>query len=350
MRFRISRSYPLVLPVAVVALFLSSAAYAEQQQAATPKKTEFMRFVDDGQGGGKLETAIGTYKNDDGVTVHLVGAVHIADEEYYDGLNKTFKDYDALLYEMVKPKDAGVPQPGEERNNSVISIIQRFMKDALDLKFQLDAIDYTRPNFVHADLDAETFQKMEEERGESIWGLMLQQMLKEMANPPQDQPEMGLGDILGALTAPDRARQLKLMLGKQFGHIEEQMSAFGGTVLLTERNKACFKVLDKEIADGKKNIGIFYGAGHMSGMEKMLKHRGFHRTGLEWRVSWDLTQDAKHDNADADEDAPAPHAHKHADADEDDAKPAPKSKPKHGDADEGEDSKGVTKTAYHRRA
>src|SRR5437868_1444343 len=128
-------------------------------------KTQFIKFVEDNHGGGKLETAIATYKNDAGVTVHLVGALHIGEKEYYDGLNKTFEGYDALLYEMVKPKDAPAPRPGF-KSNSMVSMFQRFLKDQLELTFQLDAIDYGKSNFVHADLDAETFAKMQEERGE----------------------------------------------------------------------------------------------------------------------------------------------------------------------------------------
>ena len=288
MRFRI----PQPLPAALLLLFVSTASYAQQQPDES--KTEFLRFVDDHHGGGKLETAIVSYQNEAGVKVHLVAAIHIADQSYYDALNKTFKGYDAVLYEMVKPRNAAPPQPGEERSTSFITVIQRFMKDTLDLKFQLDQIDYTAPNFVHADLDYETFEKMEADRGESIWSLMLQQMLKQMANPPENQPEIGLPDLLNALSSPDRARQLKLLLGKQFGDIEAQMSGFGGTVLITERNKACFKVLDHELADGKKNMGIFYGAGHMTDMEQRLLSRGFHRTTLEWRVGWDLTEGAGH--------------------------------------------------------
>jgi hypothetical protein len=285
------RRIPRPLPVAL--FLLTFVSFSQAQRDETPQKTEFLKFIDDGKGGGKLETAIATYQNGDGAVVHLVGAVHIADQSYYDGLNKTFKGYDSVLYEMVKPKDSAPPQPGEERSGSMISVIQRFMKDTLDLKFQLDAIDYTAPNFVHADLDAETFQKMEAERGESIWTLMLQQMLKQMTDPPANQPEIGIGDLFAALTSPDRARQLKLILGRQFGDIEAQMSGFGGTVLITERNKACFKVLDHEIADGKKNLGIFYGAGHMSDMEKRLLDRGFHKTDVQWRIGWDMSADSE---------------------------------------------------------
>ena len=36
--------------------------------------------------------------------VDLVGAVHIADKRYYRDLNRRFKKYDAVLYELVAPE------------------------------------------------------------------------------------------------------------------------------------------------------------------------------------------------------------------------------------------------------
>ena len=76
----------------------SEVAAAEEDAA---KKTEFLRFVEGGDGGGKLESAIATYRNADGVKVHLVSALHVGEKSYYQGLSKTFETYDALLYEMV---------------------------------------------------------------------------------------------------------------------------------------------------------------------------------------------------------------------------------------------------------
>lgn len=256
-------------------------------------ETPFIRFVDDHKGGGKLETAIVTYKNANGVTVHLVAALHVGEKSYYAGLNQTFAKYDALLYEMIKPRGAPPPAPGVQ-SRSGISMIQRFLKDMLKLDFQLDDIDYTRHNFVHADLDAQTFLSLEKQRGESILGIMLKSMLNEMqkeaAGQGRKQQITGI-DLLMALRAPDRADQLKLLLARQFDDIEAQMEGLdgpNGSVIITERNKKCIATLKKAIADGDKNIGIFYGAGHMHDMEKRVEAMGFHKTGEEWRVSWDI--------------------------------------------------------------
>ena len=89
-----------------------------------------------------------------------MSAVHIAEESYYRDITKRFQADDAVLYEMVKPRGMAPPRPGQQSDHAV-SRLQRFLKDKLNLAFQLDAIDYTRPNFVHADLDAETFQQLQ---------------------------------------------------------------------------------------------------------------------------------------------------------------------------------------------
>ena len=71
--------------------------------ASTPttEPTHFVRYVENPDGSSRLEVAETAYENAKGVDVHLIGAVHIADPEFYEGLNEEFKHYDALLYELV---------------------------------------------------------------------------------------------------------------------------------------------------------------------------------------------------------------------------------------------------------
>ena len=258
---------------------------------------EYLRFVDDNHGGGKLQVAVGTYKNDNGVTVHLVGAVHVGEKQYYEGLNKEFEKYDALLYEMVKPANMGAPVKGA-KPQSMISMFQHFLKDVLELDFQLDDIDYTKAEFRprrprRRDLpeDAGGARRVDDgpdARPDDA------QMAKQMEGGEQAkaQPEMSLLDLIDAFNSPDRARQFKLILGRSFGDVEEQMSGMEGTVLVTERNKKALSVLKDTIKSGKKNIGVFYGAAHMHDMESRLALMGFKRTGLEWRTAWDMTANA----------------------------------------------------------
>lgn len=283
--------------IALSAIVAFPRAFAEapaQKADRTEAKTKFLRYVNDGHGGAKLESAIVTYRNTDGATVHLVAALHVGEPSYYQGLSESFKGYDALLYEMIKPKDSDVPRPGV-RSDSTLSMFQRFLTERLKLQFQLDGIDYSAPNFVHADLDVETFFKLQEERGETILTLMLRSMMSEMGRQSRGEgaPPITIFDLIGAMMSPDSSRQYKLLLGRQFEDIESQLAGWdgeNGTVILTERNKAAISVLKDTLAQGKRDVGVFYGAGHMVGLEKLLtQDLGFHRTGVEWRLAWDMS-------------------------------------------------------------
>jgi hypothetical protein len=282
--------------VPLVALLWGSVVWgaAPATQPAVPES--FMRYVDDGAQGGSLQTADVEFKNANGVSVHLIGAIHIGEKAYYDSLNREFQNYDAVLYEMVKPKDAPAPGPGDgEKSQSTISQFQRLLKDSLELDFQLDDIDYTAPNFVHADLDKETFEKMQEERGETFEMIFMRMLMKAFTDPPaMNNAAAGDSgdDLIAILTHPDMERQIKLVLARQLGQID--LSAMGldgpnGSVLVTERNKAALKVLSDELTAGKKNIAIFYGAAHMTDMTKRLEAMGFSPTSTRWNAAWDLT-------------------------------------------------------------
>jgi hypothetical protein len=291
----------LVTLVAVVALLSGVAA-----SFADAPTRRYLRFVDE-PGRQRLETSIIKLENKDGVTVDLVGAVHIADAPYYTQLNERFKNYDAVLYEMVKPKEVQNVGDRAGKSNSWIAILQRFMKNQLELSYQLDKVDYTAKNFVHADLDAETFAKKQEEQGESMLSMMLTSMMREFAKSPQERlkNEVMVEDFLNAIQAPDSERQLKLVLARQFENMEESMDAFGGddSVIIGERNKKALQVLRDEMEAGKKKLAIFYGAGHLKGMEELMTTlMGFKAVGEpEWLEAWDLS-----DAADAPRKAPPP--------------------------------------------
>ena len=308
---------PIRLAFAFLLTLFVAPAYlrAEEPVATTPALRQaamadgFLRLVENGAAGGRLETSDVTYRNADGVTVRLVSAVHIGEKAYYDALGKSFAADDAVLYELVKPKNAAVPVPGVPREGgSGVGEFQRMLKDVLNLDFQLDAIDYSAKNFVHADLDAETFRKLQEERGETFEMLFIKQLMKALNNPPAgaegpeaqgDTPQVPeidgeqlLREMIRLVTLPDMERRVKLMLAKQMVSVEAGAAGFFGdpnnNVIVTERNKAAMGVLSDTIASGKKKISVFYGAAHMPDFAKRLEALGFKRVDTEWRTAWDL--------------------------------------------------------------
>jgi len=286
------------LPVIVLCLSYVQGVRAEPATRPAVEKPTFLRLVDNGRAGGRLEAAVVTYKNDKGQRVDLVSAVHIGERSYFEALANSFDNYDAVLYELVKPKDGGLPVAGQE-SGSAIGKMQRFLKDSLNLEFQLDCIDYTKKNFVHADLDAETFERLQKERGETFPQLLLKAFQKAMSDPgamgaqAQDPGQM-LRDLVGMLTRPDMERQLKLLLARQMQDLEAQTAGFAGadgkSVIVHERNTKALQVLKDTLAGGKKNVAIFYGAAHMPDIhDHLVADLGFRPVHTEYKLAWDLT-------------------------------------------------------------
>jgi hypothetical protein len=272
--------------------------WAATAAADTPATTNavlgsFIRYQAEGQTEGHVDTAVKTYTRADGVAVTLFAALHVADRAYYEKMEEQFKECDALLYEMVR--DTEVDMTSQVGTDNPLSQLQIGMKRMLGLEFQLEAIDYSRPNFVHADLDPDTFFRLQEERGESILGLMLQAILAEQARQANN-PQANISglQLLMAFFSSDRAHALKLLLGQQMEQMEAMLAGIDrgsdgqGSVLVQGRNEHAMRVLDREIKQGRRKIGIFYGAGHMPDFERRLEALGFRKSAEHWLVAWDI--------------------------------------------------------------
>jgi hypothetical protein len=263
-------------------------------------ESRFMRVVRDKDDKPlAMQTAIKRYvpadNSNSGLVVDLVGAVHIADGAYYQNLNKDFEKYDALLFELVAAK-GNVPRKGQNRSTGIISGLQNFMKDMLGLEFQLEQIDYERPNFVHADMTPTEFSKAMQDRGESpiTMFLRLMQASAEAQSNRKREPASPL-EIFSAILNRDRAPgALKRIMADELGEADVMLEALNGeegSTLITDRNKVALKVLREQIDGGKKTIGIFYGSGHMPDMEKrLIQDFGFKLKETRWLTAWDLKE------------------------------------------------------------
>jgi hypothetical protein len=256
--------------------------------------SDYLRFHDHIRGAALQVGIITLQHKESGAKVDLVGAVHIGDAKYYRALNKDFKKYDSVLYEMVKPKDLDPGKLNQGRKQSSVSFLQRFMKTQLDLAYQLDEVDYGPKNFVHADMTDKQFAERQKVRGEGMFQLMMRMMREDMARQKGDKgaADISVGELMRALFSPSRAVDLKYLLARQFNELERLTAGLDGkegSVILTERNTVALNVLAKELKAGRKNLAIFYGAAHMPDIEKrMVEKMGFERKGTRWLTAWDL--------------------------------------------------------------
>ncbi len=165
----------------------------------------------------------------------------------------------------------------------------------LELDHQLEKIDYTKKNFVHADLSPEEFEKAMADRNEG-W---LQMYFRLLGTALAQQGEMGANapsdlDVISALFAKDRPRRLKIILAKQLSEMESLMVSFGGengSAIISDRNRCALKVLKEQLDGGKKHLGVFYGAGHLQDMDHRLREDfQLKPVSITWLTAWNLAQ------------------------------------------------------------
>jgi len=269
------------IQVAIV-LLAATAVYADAS-------TEFVRIAENDQNRATaLQLAVTTYAPRDerlGLSVDLVGAVHIGDPAYYEQLNELFETYDVLLYELVAPADAMVTQRVAKRKG-LLSTTQVGLTRLLGLSFQLDEINYDRENFVHADLSPSELKQSMEDRGESLYVYFWRLFYASVDNDAK--APLGLNDIqkISSVLSAGQDDSLKTLIAYEMtdmGQLQDVLGEDSGSAIIGARNQRAIDVLQREIAAGAKRIGIFYGVAHMPDLEERL----LDQVGLEYeKTSW----------------------------------------------------------------
>ena len=235
-----------------------------------------------------LEVAIASYRNDRGVRVDLVSAVHVADRSYFRALDGRLGGYPVVLYELVgEPGSVRAPRGASP---SMVGLLQGGMQNALGLAFQLEEIDYARDNMVHADMSAGEFARDMQDRGESLVGLLFRAWALSVAE--QGAAPGQQADLLKVLLADDRQLALKRMMAEQLsGQVDllERIAGPDGSALIEGRNERALDVLRAQLDDGARRVAIFYGAGHMPHFaRRLVGDLGFRHRATEWIEAWDL--------------------------------------------------------------
>jgi hypothetical protein len=260
---------------------------------------DYIRFAEDAKS-ARLEVAIKTFTMPSGKKVDLIGAVHIADDAYYQDLNKRFDSYDAVLFELVgDPKRlterAPLPQEPPVSGGGAVSSIQQAAGKYLNLTFQLAAIDYSKKNMVHADTTGEEFARMEQERGENALTLFTRAMQAQLNGEidPGAMSELDTFALIRILLSPDSAAAFKKALAKTFDQMESMTAAMegkDGSAVLSGRNAVVVNKI-KEVLGQKKQrrIAVFYGGAHMPGIESsLIKDMKAKASGEEWLAAWTM--------------------------------------------------------------
>ncbi|MBI3924148.1 MAG: hypothetical protein HY319_01280 [Armatimonadetes bacterium] len=295
--------------------------------AQTLPGSTYIRLVPDAQGNpDALETSITRLTSPTGQKVDLVAAVHLGEESYYRALNELFRDYDAVLYEAVlqepsagpavqpssgggparaelpdngAPGAAGPPQPEpavqidtENPGTHPVTLAQRWLSRLLGLRYQLGEIDYSAPNFVHADLTSTELGAAMQDRGETPIGLLLQLLTTSVeADPDADRELSGVSlfrVVTGSVTPEERVL-LRRAFARSFPKMDSVLAELQGSALLEARNQRAVQVLRRQLEGGKSRIAVFFGTAHMPDLEsRLVTELGLTRQGQSWLTAWDL--------------------------------------------------------------
>ena len=274
---------------------LASSASSPPLAAAAP----FQREVKLGDGAYALQIAARTFRPANGVgpTISLVGATHIGTAEFYKNLQQYLDRQSLVLCEGVGGA-AKMKQPKKMRERDKGGL-QNVIASALGLDFQLNDIDYTKPNFQNCDMTVEEMERLlannatnsatkddESKKTEQSLNNLIALMrgkswmsyflggafyLVEHSEKMQEVMKLALVHLLSSFDADNlniSASQKRLMKLIVQGRNQHVMSAVA-------------KILHSE--NPPKTIAIFYGAAHLPGMEKTLRDAdGYVPTGEVW--------------------------------------------------------------------
>jgi hypothetical protein len=241
--------------------------------------------------------------------IWLTGVSHIGESNYYAKLQAHLDAQTLVLFEGVGAAEAQehtlnnkptAPTASPRTNQPVRTAensgsLQYTMAESLGLVFQLDAIDYQRPNFENCDLSITQLRELMAEQetasgstgvsesfegllglmgGGSLMDSLLQGALRLLGTNPKFQAlgRLALIDLLGEIQGdPTRLQGLPPELKQLL------------EVLLQKRNQNVIATLKQERAEvgGQGSISVFYGTGHMPDLEQRLRRELRYRPARE---------------------------------------------------------------------
>lgn len=234
------------------------------------------------------------------VRVDLIAAVHFAEQDYYEELNRRFTRYQVILVEMIAPKGTTLAQiagsagkkAGKLSRVGILETLQRGMGQSLGLVSQIDAVDYSAKNMVLADMDAETLFSRIRENGElgRLAGETFRDLWQEDDTEPQAddgtaEPELSLTRFL---LSRDKRRLLKRVFAVEIARNQSEGNTLFEDSLIRDRNTILLAELRRQVKKGIRSLGVFYGAVHIPDIQRRLEEDGYRAVRREELTAWRL--------------------------------------------------------------
>ncbi|MFO0983844.1 MAG: hypothetical protein U1E76_19310 [Planctomycetota bacterium] len=238
-------------------------------------------------GGGSLDIGVAGYEQaDTGRRVYLAGAVHVGHAEYYAALQSILDAMDLVLWEGVGAKEK--PSAEAIERFDVLFRSQVMLRNMLNLDGQLECIDYHRSFWRNCDVSINELEAELNERGlemipnEGLFRLLFGTLFTFIE--PESIPR---NELIG--------RSYRRMVGPMMAAMSDPDSVFDKLgakgmkdVIIDFRNDHVMQSLKQLLREpGPARIAIFYGAGHLPGMDVVLRQELKMRyLGMHWLAAW----------------------------------------------------------------
>jgi hypothetical protein len=241
-----------------------------------------------------------------GPAIWLVGVSHLGDSNYYAAIQAKLDAQSLVLFEGVSARPGAGDEQGRRaletqppdsarRNSPDRSSLQSSLATALGLCFQLQAIDYDRPNFRNCDLSVNELREIIAEQppdsngpgagpgfesllqmmeGSSFFDSVLQFSFRFLSNNPKLQAlaRLALIEAIGEIQGdPSQLKGLDKGMRQLF------------ELLVARRNQKVLHDLKVEIRNvgPRGSLAVFYGTAHMPDFERRLRTELGYRPGAE---------------------------------------------------------------------
>ncbi|MDR2513101.1 MAG: hypothetical protein LBD01_04850 [Puniceicoccales bacterium] len=310
--------------ICVICTLIPFAALAAPDKP-TPHVGSYMRFVQNDTDNFSLELAVRTFIPQDNKhsRVTLISAIHIGSKEYYTKLQHILDSQKLLFFEGVgnhhksrkklsslktlktnKKEEDGNASPVLREEENEEKDLYTFIATASGLHTQTKCIKYDREHFKNADMSMSQMREIlhserklggkrareatealallkEFETALSGSGGLSMFFVRGMLYTMKDNPALRTLFLFNLATADDEQRPPAFLSGMtRLWHL-----------ILHDRNKVAMTFLKKELDSESpaQEIGIFYGAAHMRGMEEILVHEmNYKLVETKWLTAYQL--------------------------------------------------------------
>ncbi|MGC8742331.1 MAG: hypothetical protein ACP5T0_00435 [Verrucomicrobiia bacterium] len=225
--------------------------------------------------------------------IWIVAVSHIGESNYYHNIQSILDKSALVLYEGVGMSNSAnsikkihTQKDKFTSSTKTESSFQEKIADTLGLVFQLDAIDYSKPNFKNCDMSFNQLQRIFTEK-KTAEKIISTEAVKEW----EKVKDLYTGDsfavqlmeialkVIGS--SPKIRAMMKMVFIETLGKVDGDLSQWSGLpegvkelfqILIRERNKVIIEQLKKELLKkkGHRKISLFYGAAHCPDLENQI--------------------------------------------------------------------------------